>query len=317
MAAARTLVAQDMQAPAKAHAVRITLDREVEAGVPRWLSLTPDDKYLVVAGAPMVQLFGVRTLAPQKIARHVGERAEVVLDGSSLVLAVTPFSTTIKLKSMNNPAVLHTFRGNGDFRCRGDINLLAYVTRKQDVVLVDLARKKEVARLPTRAVGDVDTQSVEAISKRGTVAVHSPGLNCLLWHPPYEKNPLSLECGTPWQSAAFSSNGRYLAVGLSDKLAVQLWDVRKAKQLKLLRGSNVEDPARYVAFSPTGTFVAALGQSGELVLWSTTDFKEVARVQAHKGLTCGLVFLPDGKRLATIGVADNVMRIWTLDSANR
>ncbi|MCE9565410.1 MAG: serine/threonine protein kinase [Planctomycetes bacterium] len=68
-----------------------------------------------------------------------------------------------------------------------------------------------------------------------------------------------------------------------------------------------------LAVSADGRFIASAGHAGDVIVWSTTDYKEVASVaSAHRGRVATAAFSPDGTQLATGGFDDWAVQIWEL-----
>jgi len=97
---------------------------------------------------------------------------------------------------------------------------------------------------------------------------------------------------------AFSSNARYLAVGIQG--AVQLHDVVGGK----LGFERKAGPLRSVSLSSDGKYLAA-GIDGAALLFSWPEDKELLSVK-HKGLVHSVAVSADGRYLASGGVDDQV-----------
>jgi WD40 repeat protein len=68
-------------------------------------------------------------------------------------------------------------------------------------------------------------------------------------------------------------------------------------------------PAMGVAFVPRQPLVVAGTDSGNLIVWSTDDFEEIAQLLGHKGRVMSLTISSDGSRILS-GSRDRTMRIW-------
>lgn len=104
------------------------------------------------------------------------------------------------------------------------------------------------------------------------------------------------------QSLAFSSDGKYLAVG-DDDAAIHLWDYKTGKLLRKLTG---DWGIHALAFSPDSTFLAAANFSNTVCLFDPASGKRLREWQGEKGKSVfdlgecfsALAFSPDGKMLA-------------------
>lgn len=63
----------------------------------------------------------------------------------------------------------------------------------------------------------------------------------------------------PIQSLSFSENGTWLAAAVNGETRVQIWDLRKAAQIKLL---EIGSPVKSIRWDYTGQFLLVTGPSG-------------------------------------------------------
>jgi WD40 repeat protein len=119
---------------------------------------------------------------------------------------------------------------------------------------------------------------------------------------------------------SLSSDGKYAASAEQDG-GIRLWDVQTGQEVRRLgipgrRNGAAFDPdeggALAVAFSADGKLVAASGYSVQIHLWEADTGKHLKTLThpapghgpgAAIGMVPDLAFLPDGKRLATLGPA--------------
>jgi WD40 repeat protein len=78
--------------------------------------------------------------------------------------------------------------------------------------------------------------------------------------------------------------------------------------IRQLEGAT--SPVNSVAFSPDGTTLAAVDSEGTLRLWCTALGEQINEAPAHRGSSSRVVFSPDGRRLATVGGDDLIVKIW-------
>jgi len=134
---------------------------------------------------------------------------------------------------------------------------------------------------------------------------------------------LSTQKGGVW-SAAFSLDGRWLAMGSKLDDAFAVWDLIQADAGPVLvndpqpaaagSGPPVERVGGVaVAFSPESTTLATGSLNGVIRLWRPSDLtKPVASLHGHEGAILALVFYDNGKHLASSG-QDATIRLWNLE----
>jgi WD40 repeat protein len=113
-------------------------------------------------------------------------------------------------------------------------------------------------------------------------------------------------------SLIFSPDGSTLAVMSS--LAVTLWDLGTRRPRDLPKGSEFYS---CMAYSPDARFVAAGGAGEWVTIWDLAKAKVVAEfrepVPRIFGHVRAVAFSPDGKRLATGGDNEAIVRIWDVE----
>lgn len=98
-------------------------------------------------------------------------------------------------------------------------------------------------------------------------------------------------------AAAYSRDGKWLAVARQDAKSVTLYDTNTWKKSRTLEG--LEDLSHAVVFSADSSKVFAASNDGAIYSWETKSGKPGPRLDAKAGMCYGLTLSPDGKLLAS------------------
>src|SRR5262249_24109808 len=104
---------------------------------------------------------------------------------------------------------------------------------------------------------------------------------------------------------AFSPDGRRLAT-VSNDFTAQLWDVANGTSL-LYR--ELEDVSGII-FSPDGKLLATAARDGAIKLWNAINGQLIRGIGSGAGKAGSLAFSPDGRQLAAVSPADDMVGIW-------
>jgi WD40 repeat protein len=91
---------------------------------------------------------------------------------------------------------------------------------------------------------------------------------------------------------------------------ITLWDPATGQEQVTLRSSQRES-WQTLGFSPDGTLLAAVSQSGTVKLWDTVQLKDRLTIRDQHGPVQALAVASDGKTAASAS-ADHTVRIWDL-----
>jgi sugar lactone lactonase YvrE len=112
------------------------------------------------------------------------------------------------------------------------------------------------------------------------------------------------------QAIAFQPGGAHLATGSRDG-TVRVWSVTTGERVRTLTGKFGE--VRCLAFSPDGQTLAS-GHVGVAILWNIATGQPRSTLKAHKFAITALLYLHQGKMLATAGW-DRTVKVWSLHPA--
>jgi WD40 repeat protein len=109
-------------------------------------------------------------------------------------------------------------------------------------------------------------------------------------------------------SVVFSSDGRLLASGSSDK-TVKLWELSTGREVLTLVGHRA--PVESIAFSPDSRLLASEDSEKTVRLWEVGTGREVRIVPGHKSFqwVASVAFSPYGQLLAS-GRPDRTIKLW-------
>ncbi len=114
----------------------------------------------------------------------------------------------------------------------------------------------------------------------------------------------------------FAPAGTRLVTGGNRDGQAIVWDTQTGRPIRHLQDPTTkEQQAVTVGWSPDGSTVATGGGQGRILLWRTTDWRQLGALPADTSWVWCMAFSPDGSRLAAGGVGDRQVTIW--DVANR
>ena len=114
---------------------------------------------------------------------------------------------------------------------------------------------------------------------------------------------------------AFSSDGKYLAVGESNSKApgrVKIWDFPKRKSVAVLEADSTSVTS--VAFSPDNQTLASGERQGHIKLWTVPDWQLRGTISRAGPTISSLDFTPDSKTLAA--GRNRALSLWSAENGN-
>ncbi|MDG5808591.1 hypothetical protein P9869_39295 [Streptomyces ossamyceticus] len=120
-----------------------------------------------------------------------------------------------------------------------------------------------------------------------------------------------VEGNLPVGAAAFSPDGRTLAMGSGSGQGIQLWDVADGR----LRKGLAKPPGDTVslAFSPDGRTLATAGPEHGVALWDTESGRLRRSFPLEASRLVSLAFSPDGRTLA-VSTDEHGVQLWSTDT---
>jgi WD40 repeat protein len=119
-------------------------------------------------------------------------------------------------------------------------------------------------------------------------------------------------------AAAFSPDGRWLAIAPQGAGTIELWNPRTVERLRVLDAAGAV--VHRIVFAPDGRRVAASLESsaedGSVRVWGVADGEAEAVLAGHERGAVGLAFNTDGARLLTTS-GDGTVRLWEVTSGRR
>jgi len=196
--------------------------------------------------------------------------------------------------------------------------------------------------------GHIDNLRAVAVSPRDDLIASGGDESTIhLWDTASRQEPTSLPHPGPVSSIAYSGDGKLLAIGGGDVIAVRdastdqrLWEeaelissnvrfdptsrslasgledgrvcLRNAQDGRVLRTFKAHDSRiTRIDFSSDGRVLATGGDDKRVALWNPVDGRRLATLNGHTDSVKAVAFSPDGKLLASAGAEnDRTVRIW-------
>lgn len=107
---------------------------------------------------------------------------------------------------------------------------------------------------------------------------------------------------------ALAPDSRTLATMDASGFGVRLWDLEEHRELRILPGHA--DHIFAAAFSPDGKILATGSPDQRIKLWEVATGSLLKTFSGQGDEVVALAFSPEGDRLASLGIADAVVKLW-------
>jgi WD40 repeat protein len=131
-----------------------------------------------------------------------------------------------------------------------------------------------------------------------------------------EHASMAVKGETVFKAVAFSPDSRWLYVGGTMgrlyRVSVETGEIEGHTYIGKSPKSRFGHRLMEIAVSPDGSVVAAgSGPKGEIYFWDAVTLERITTLWTKDGTTLGMVFSPDGTKLATYGAhCEDGIRIW-------
>jgi WD40 repeat protein len=121
-------------------------------------------------------------------------------------------------------------------------------------------------------------------------------------------NPLP---GDAPELMAISPNAGNIAISRSSDPEISIVNANSGTLARTL--SPFSEPARALAFSQDGAWLAGAGHDGSIIIWDTMTWQAKPALTGHRGAVMTLAFSRDSSLLAS-GGEDSIIRVWEVAS---
>ncbi len=290
------------------------------SGPVKSLSVSPDGKLLAAASGDKFYIWDARSgravlslpaHSQAAIACHArfspdGQQLAIVAAGQLTLWDTTTWKPVRVLASQEKRKCgCLAFSPNGQFLA------VAYRSTGPAVGIWDLATGQERLQLPGR--NDVDAL---AFSPDGNRLASDSAEHLQVWDVQTGQivRRIAMDGGLLLRDAAFSPDGRYLAVAGGDmyltgeRSVVRIWDADTGALVHDLKGHV--GIVNCLAFSPDSRrLVSGASEDRAIKVWDVRSGKEALTLRGHSERVLAVAFSPDGRRIYS-GAGDHSVRFW-------
>ncbi|HXB21897.1 MAG TPA: AAA-like domain-containing protein [Candidatus Solibacter sp.] len=134
------------------------------------------------------------------------------------------------------------------------------------------------------------------------------GGNVKVWDVATRQEPiLPVEAVSKYLATGFSSKNELLALGVTEKNQVKLWNLSTGQEISTLDTPDTSLPLCAV-FSPDKTLLATGGEDNLVHLWEAATGREIRSLKGHTSYVYAISFSPEGDLLVS-GGKDKTLRL--------
>jgi WD40 repeat protein len=274
------------------------------------ITYSPDGKWLVSARHEEIKIWDATTGKEIRTLRgHTLPVTDLSFSGDGKRLASASMDETVRIW---DPA-----RGETLFVYRGHVGGVGGVSFHPDGMFVASAGTDETVRIWDATAAQSPRQIPGTQSHSSSVALSPDGRSVACLQYRGSRLPLVLvdaatgrevrvlrssavKPGVQSCSLAFSPDSRLLASALDKE--VQVWDVGTGQERASFAGV-ADSYRRGLAFSPDAGRLAFTAPKDSVEVWDIKDHKQLATYRGQNGAVMTIAFSPDGRRVASGGVA--------------
>ena len=160
-------------------------------------------------------------------------------------------------------------------------------------------------------VASFSPDSGRVLTLSGAMITPSTDDSVRLWDTQSGRQIAMFRAMGPPMSAAFSPDGRYIAIGyggiLEHQCIAEVWSCETFKRMAVLEGH--QRPICGIAFSADGHTILTASFDHTARLWDARAGKQIGELRGHGDIVRSAAFADDGRRIVTAS-KDRTARVW-------